>query len=263
MRALLTVSALALFWAGCTNDFGAFSFGPQDGAVADAANGSPEGGAEDAAAAEDAGPEASVPSTDSGMDSGQTDSGGEPDAAPGQDAAEPEQDASMDSGPAEDAAVETDAGVDSGQQQDAGGFDAAACRAALEPLVLDGRVICDDCGCWGCGFEVMGCLQSGDGAEDALCSDVLECALQNSCQVWDCYCNEPNCGGGDPDGTGPCVAEMNAAAGGQKAEVFSVWQSDDGTEPLVRALDAVRCLIGSHQRSPGGASSGVCEADCL
>jgi hypothetical protein len=262
MRVLSVVSALALCFAACTNDFGSFSFGREDGSVTDAGGVSPEGGAGGAAGEDDAGADASASPGDASVDSGGMDSGGERDAAPEEDAAEePGPDAAMDSAqPGDAASVETDAEVDSGQQDS--GFSVAVCRDALEPLVPDGRNMCAGCGCWGCGLEVVACLQSGDAAEDALCSDVLQCALQNSCQVWDCYCSSPGCGGG-PNGDGPCVAEMNDAADGRKSQVMSIWQSDDDSEPLVRALEAISCLVGRHADSPGGASSGMCEAECL
>lgn len=262
MRASPLVWVLVLLCSGCTNDFGAFSFRGVDGSMpTEGGVSSPDGAAEDAAV--DAEAESSVSSGEAGVDSGRADSGAERDGGAGENGGGSGGDAAMDSGNAEDgAAAEAGGSVDTGQQ-DAESVEEAACRSAFEPVVPDGRYTCDDCGCSGCGDEITSCLQSGDAAEDGLCREVVRCALENSCQVWDCYCSASNCGGGSLDGDGPCVAEMNAAVGGQKAEVMQVWDSGDETEPLVRALDAVSCLVGRDRRSPGGFRRGACESECL
>jgi hypothetical protein len=253
------------------NDFDAFSFFAPDGSsLADGGSASQE----DATATNEAGydPGAGVKETvgdagvnAGGMDSGKGDSGGKPDSSPEAGGATAGNDAAGDSGQAGDseaADTETDG---SGGQQDARPFDEQACRYGLEPLVPSSRDACADCACSksSCGYQVVSCLDSGNAAEDALCTAVLRCALQKACQVWDCYCIDPNCGAPSPDGQGPCVSEMNAAVDGHKREVMQVSKSSDQSEPLVRALQAVSCMIGSHRRSPGGASSGACETECL
>ncbi len=267
----LVLASLAL---ACTNDFGAFSFRAPDGSSpADASSAYEDGATAQYDAGGNAGADAGETANDAAVDSGGTDageggsggSGGEADSGPVTDGATAGSDAAADAGQAGDGAAADTGTGGSGGQQDAAPFDEQACRDDLGPLVPAGREACDDCACSisSCGAEVVSCLDSGDAAEDALCSAVLQCALENLCQVWDCYCLDPNCGGSSPDGQGPCVSEMNAAVGGQKTEVLLVWQSSDESEPLVRALDAVSCMIGRHRRSPGGASSGTCETECL
>ncbi len=260
MRALLAICGAALLCASCTNDFGAFSFGDGGESSPQEAGVSPKEGAVDDASA-DADTGSSAGSSDAGMDSGGSDPGGGRDGGPGEAGLAGRGDAAMDSGEAGDNA---EAGRDSDTgRQDAGTPGEAACRAAFEPLVPAGRDGCDDCGCSVCSVEVVSCLQSGDTNEDALCSCVVQCALESACKVWDCYCSSTSCDASSQDGDGPCVSEMNAAAGGHKTEVMLIWQSGDEKEPLVRALDAVGCLAGRHVNSPGGASRGACESECL
>jgi hypothetical protein len=152
---------------------------------------------------------------------------------------------------------------------DAGGVDASEPPPDPGPC-LDawsatppGPTACGDCACASCTTAVAACLTEGSPSEQALCADVLACAITNDCMEWDCYCTSPQCGSPTPDGNGPCVAVINAAAGGTRDDVVSISVAADPQEPLVRANAAVRCVIGASRRSPGGEAAGSCNADCL
>jgi hypothetical protein len=63
-------------------------------------------------------------------------------------------------------------------------------------------------------------------------------------------------GNGTPDG--PCVAEMNAAAGGDRAQVLAAHQANDPNQPLVRAVRAIGCATGQSRTAVGGMMTGKC-----
>jgi hypothetical protein len=103
---------------------------------------------------------------------------------------------------------------------------------------------------------VLACLTHGSASEQKLCEAVLACSIQNGCGD-DCYCGNNQCGKPTADGNGPCVTEMNAAAGGSRDSVNQIIGADDPNEPRARALDALRCMFGTGRRA-----SGPCQLTC-
>lgn len=72
---------------------------------------------------------------------------------------------------------------------------------------------CRICICTRCTDQVINCMASGDTTNDELCSAVVYCGLETGCLGNACYC-----GGTDPNticlfGSGPCVFEIEQAAG--------------------------------------------------
>jgi hypothetical protein len=53
-----------------------------------------------------------------------------------------------------------------------------------------------------------------------------------------------------------------ASAGGERTEVMSIESSGDTTQPLVRAKNAIACVLGLDSRSSGGPLTGYCDATC-
>ena len=241
-----------LLLAGCTQDFGAFEFTVGDGGARDATVLPPD-------------------RRDAGAGGANAGTGGRSGTRTGDAAVEPRPDAAPDldgsfadgsSPPAPDGGftdAATDAGVDANVVEPPG--DPAACLAAWTDTP-PGPESCGDCACDACTGFVQACLTEGSATEQGLCGDVLACAITNDCKEWDCYCTTQSCGAPGPDGNGPCAAVINAAAGGDRARVDAIIAAADPQEPLVRANAAVRCVIGSGRRAPGGEAAGQCEVPC-
>lgn len=207
-----------LLLSGCTHDFGSFEFAARD----------------------DAGARAPAPG---GSSSGPTQPGGQRASDAGA------------SSRATDSAVR-------GPRDSAGfpdGGDASlpdpACSAAWS-ATPPGSDRCSQCACDTCTASVLACLTQGSASEQKLCEAVLACSIKNGCGD-DCYCNNNQCGKPDPDGNGPCVTEMNAAAGGSRDRVNQIIGADDPNEPLARATDALRCMFRAGRRA-----SGPCQLTC-
>jgi hypothetical protein len=240
--------ALCALLAACTHDFGAFAFADErEGGARDARTPEQPPGAGEQAPGTDAGTrmrDAAVPPTrrDAALDL---------DASLGDAIAPPE--------PMDGAA---EAGADAGPP-DTGPPppDPGPCLEAWTSTP-PGPETCRDCACSDCTLAVHACLTEGSTTEQALCNDVLACAIANDCQEWACYCNSPQCGSPGPDGNGPCVAQINAAAGGGRDQVNAIMAAGDPQEPLVRANAAVRCVIGASNRSQGGRATGHCVEPC-
>ncbi|MDH5674015.1 MAG: hypothetical protein OEZ06_17800 [Myxococcales bacterium] len=238
----------------CTNDFDAFEFGDGDSDATALGDGSSGGAGADGKL--DGGGGATQTADASGGGGG---SGGSTVDAASDGSAVDGMDASADSS----TTTTTDAGLDAGKDTgttpgDDSGVD-QVCATVLDPIVPVGRGNCTSCGCQSCDVVIGACLDSGDSVKDALCSDVVACALTNRCHDWDCYCTDMACN----NPSGPCVAEMEAAAGGKKTEVVAIRTAGLSTEPLVRAMNVIDCTIGLHARSPGGATTGMCTSECL
>lgn len=135
------------------------------------------------------------------------------------------------------------------------------CSSAWTSASLSANA-CSTCACGSCTDPVTACLTGGTTAEAQLCIDVFACALQNDCKDWDCYCNEQKCGAPQKSGDGPCAAQMDAAANGQRSEVMAIRQAGDPNQPLVRAMNAIGCVLGLDPNSPGGPKAGQCDATC-
>lgn len=261
---LLSLTLLcALHLGACTKDFGVFDFGAVDG-----------GGTHSAAVKGEGAADAAVSALDGGSNTGAADSGrAQPDA-------QPIEVAPADAGLSQ----QSDAAAPTVGTNDAGGTDAAvtvldaAVAADGGSIPVDPKVAacaqvwssntalptsqCSTCACAMCADPVNACLASGPALEVMQCSAVFACAVAHDCKDWDCYCATANCRAPAESGDGPCVAEMEAAAGGSRARVMSIRQAGDPTEPLVRAMNAIGCVLGLHANSPGGPKVGECDATC-
>jgi hypothetical protein len=158
------------------------------------------------------------------------------------------------------AAVTPDAGVvvDAAAPDDAA---VAMCSAAWSSTSLS-LSACSTCACASCADPVTACLSVGTALEAQHCTDVFVCAVQHDCKGWDCYCTNTKCGAPNASGEGPCVAQIEAAAGGKRVQVMSIEQAGDPNEPLVRAMNAIGCVLGLDSHSPGGPKAGQCDATC-
>jgi hypothetical protein len=123
--------------------------------------------------------------------------------------------------------------------------------------------VCRDCACDRCSSSALDCLSRGSVQERALCTALFGCALRHACHDWDCYCSTSKCyTTTTAPGDGPCVSEMNAAAGGQHDRVSAVHRENDPSQPLVKAVRAIGCSIGVPLGSVGGSMTGKCVAAC-
>lgn len=254
-RALSCVLAWLLL--GCTHDFSSFTFSDQQPATdhtpisaSDAATPvqpSDAGsqlfdGAADASAAPGA-PDAqvAVPAVAT-PDAGESPS---PSADAGH--ATPPADASL-RAPDSDAGADRDAHVPTEAEQ---------CVATWSDDQLS-DLSCAQCACQQCTSPTLDCLSRGSADERALCTSLFACALDHGCHDWDCYCTTMSCrmGNGTPDG--PCVAQMNAAAGGERERVLAVHQANDPNQPLVRAVRAIGCATGQSRTAVGGMMTAKC-----
>jgi hypothetical protein len=250
--ALLASLALPLL-AGCTHDFGSFSYRDDGGASTVAASqaGSDAGGPQSPDVARDGSLAQSRPDAaphDGGRET--IDAGGAsmPDAGG----------AVTDASDTADAADATDAAADAGTIPPSP--ETMVCREVLQ--ANGGSESCASCSCGSCAGEVASCLGSTDGDADPLCAAVVSCAIQNDCQFWSCYCRTPQCARTAPTGDGPCVAAIEAAAGGAKAVVMAKWASTDLADPLVRARNLVACTLGLDAQHPLGPINGQCADPC-
>lgn len=253
MRGVLCAAALLLpLLAACTRDFSAYGF--DHGSQRDSASRSPDAGhaLPDAGnAAEEANAEPLPPPVHAGR---------EPDAAAqaGHVALTPDvPDRPADQLDPSDAGAEDAARIDAGQTE---------CAATFRELSLpDARATeCQSCACDSCARAILDCLHYGSQVERGLCRDVLSCALRERCQEYDCYCSSPRCGRPDGSGDGPCGAEILAAAGGNRGRVMSLRNANprDRDEPLVRAAQAIACILGERRNSGGPTVAGSCNALC-
>jgi hypothetical protein len=161
------------------------------------------------------------------------------------------------------------AAVGGGPDEDAGSTASPATNACLQPNLQLDQVVsgCRDCACDHCAEVVLSCLADDDEDGNPLCAAFLRCALVVGCHDWDCYCDSSSClASVGVVGDGPCVSEMNAAAGGTKdhAAVRAAHLANDSTSPLVRAVQAIGCSSGEPSGSAvGGIKTGMCMSECL
>jgi hypothetical protein len=239
---VIRAAALCGCWllAACTQDFDAFEFeaeadGDRDEAVSGARDASSAGAGAGGRGGVDAGD--TVDGLDASTGTGGADSGGEPPTGMTSDASAGDADAATDPG-------------DAGAQPD------PTCVTAWTDTT-PGPASCGDCACSACTAPVLACLMQGSASEQSLCHDVVACALESGCRD-DCYCQSAQCGAPDATGDGPCAAQMSAAAGGGgRNQVTQILSAADPNEPLVRAMQAVQCVLGASSDQPG-----VCELEC-
>lgn len=144
---------------------------------------------------------------------------------------------------------------------DAGPTVEQQCTTSAARELADLASGCTSCACGACAASVLPCLEQGDSVYERPCRDLLKCAVSHGCHDWDCYCSTPDCRADDADqGDGPCVEEMNAAAGTSRdrAAVNAAHAEKDPSNPLTMAIKATTCMLGSEH----GSVSGACETTC-
>jgi len=241
----LVLQLLLLTTAACSRDFSSFEFDHDSGRTRIDPAQTPDGGPADARAPDAGGDAAQV------ITAGQ--SGGGVATAGGGAAGTT---ASADAGANEDDAGEEDAGV---EEPDL----APQCRAQWD-AALGVPSSCRDCACERCAAPVLGCDALGDERARKLCDDVVACALENHCQDYSCYCTSTLCNFPEDVGDGPCAALINQAAGGTRSRVLTLRNAEvpDLANPMIRAVQAVGCVLGVAESSPRPTEAGACAAEC-
>jgi hypothetical protein len=120
---------------------------------------------------------------------------------------------------------------------------------------------CTNCACGACAASVLPCLEKGESIYDRPCRELLKCAVNHGCHDWDCYCSDETCRmNPEEEGNGPCVEEMNAAAGESldRAAVNAAHSAKDPSNPMTMALKATVCMLGSEH----GSATGTCKTAC-
>jgi hypothetical protein len=264
------------FAASCTKDFSRFHFqsGQRDGGSVhpfdsgmdadlqqNQLDGSPQDGThQDSQMSVDpgAGSGGDAP-TDSGStmppkDAGKTSGDAQMPMTPDDDArvtedAQAPSDASM----PQDAAPRVDAQMPDGMQQ---------CAEAYRSLD-DARTECRSCTCDRCTTVALDCLVGANAYDRAACTNLWACAIKHGCRDWDCYCSTSMCRlTMTAVGDGPCVTQMNEAAGGTREMVNAAHQAGDPHSPLVRAVRAIGCTVGIPANAVGGPITEQCKAAC-
>lgn len=253
--AMAIVSVCVWLAAGCTDDFSRYKFTAQSGHDGGVRSG---GAGVDAQAANEQ-LDAQMPAEGAGVgggtsnpdasvqqphDAGPQNSGGRTAMPP--HAGKPSQQLPDDvdaQTPDRDAEV---VGVDAGPPSDE-----VMCREALETLG-EQTSACSECSCQACLEPALDCLVRGDDGARARCAAVWSCAVRSGCHDWDCYCESARClNTPSADGDGPCAVEMNAAAGGGRAQVNDAHFDHDLGTPLMRAVEARGCTVGIPPPGPG------------
>jgi hypothetical protein len=274
MRAAAGLRALLLgaLLCACTKDFSRFKFRDlpplpriQDAGVtfvADANSGAPlapnrvDGGAQGgdrAAAAGRSGASAGGPAGGAGGVAGPASAtGGRP--AGDEDAGAPH-----------DAAMPRDAASQPSTPVDAGPTTEQQCLDGAHRELADITDGCTSCACDQCATSTLACVSQGDSVYDQRCSDLLKCALRNGCRDWDCYCKTTACRTSpDAEAAGPCVTEMNLAAGDSQdhAAVIAAHAPGAVASALTLAVTATTCISGAPRSGSSPAVAGRCENAC-
>lgn len=118
-----------------------------------------------------------------------------------------------------------------------------SCRGAR------GDDACAACECKHCAEQMLDCVASGEEAADAQCAAVLECGHEHHCTAIDCYCGNASLVACAISARGPCVAQIQAAAGTSDATVIYQDQME-GDNTVARAA-----ALGSCAKS-------TCAAEC-
>lgn len=102
----------------------------------------------------------------------------------------------------------------------------SACVASHATEAM-GSVECRRCACINCTAETQSCLDDTDTTRQMLCDDLVICALAQNCVGQECYCgdldNDPLCLYAE----GPCIPEVEAAAGTQDSTDIAERSMDD------------------------------------
>lgn len=136
------------------------------------------------------------------------------------------------------------------------------CNAAY-PMLLDDRAACRTCTCEQCTDPALDCLTRADAYERTACTELWKCAIANNCHDWDCYCTSQRCRmTPSAPGDGPCFMQMEMAAGGDREAVNAAHLNNDPKNPLVRAIRAIGCSVGTPAGSVGGTMAPMCKESC-
>lgn len=266
-----------LFTSACTKDFSRFHFqtGQRDGGIVQSFDSGMDADRVgenhvDAATPDSAHPDAQMsvdPTAGSGGDAPK-DSGL---STPPKDAGKPAGDATMPMTPDDDARVTEDAQtpLDASMPPDAATrVDAQIpdqtqqCGDAYGSLD-DARTDCRSCTCDRCTTVALDCLVGANAYDRAACTNLWACAIKHGCRDWDCYCSSSMCRlTMTAVGDGPCVTQMNEAAGGTREMVNAAHQANDPHSPLVRAVRAIGCTVGIPGNAVGGPITEQCKAAC-
>ncbi len=106
---------------------------------------------------------------------------------------------------------------------------------------------CEMCTCLSCTSEYLACRDNSNQNDDSKCNAVLICSRANNCVGGPCYCGNDTtgtCGYGTTGPQGPCVHEIESAAGALPGDVFAVNAAAMSTNnPLGRAYVADQCRV--------------------
>jgi len=108
---------------------------------------------------------------------------------------------------------------------------------------------CMRCGCMQCTELVLSCWDSGNTTRNEQCSAVVECGQQKQCTDADCFCQSTE---GLCVPTGPCSAEITAAAGTNDPFFVSAI-GDDPNSTLGRAKNTTACRVQKCPKECGAA----------
>jgi hypothetical protein len=129
---------------------------------------------------------------------------------------------------------------------DGGGAGTSSPTPEEQCLLLEAQTDCTRCACAWCTTLVLDCFVSGDAARDTACRTIVDCARANSCSNTDCYCGDPPIS--DTCATmaqGPCVAEIQDAAGTTDIGLIAGYQQDPnhaiGRASLLGGCAATNC----------------------
>jgi hypothetical protein len=187
------------------------------------------------------------------------------------DGGKPPSDASMPMTPDDDARVSEDAQtpIDASMPPDAQTRPDAQMPNEMQQCndgyhsLADDRSDCRACTCDRCTTVALDCLVGANAYDRATCTNLWACAIKNDCRDWDCYCSTPMCRlTPTAVGDGPCVTQMNEAAGGTREMVNAAHQANDPHSPLVRAVRALGCTVGISNTAVGGPITEQCKAAC-
>jgi hypothetical protein len=244
----------------CTKDFSHFQFSPQSGH--DGGNGGSDAGALPSRVTDSGVPDAA--DGRAGMDAPQGGSSGSKGGAGGAAGRRTPPNMGGRGGVGGD---DLDSSVPEGgspsMMPDAGPpTDEEQCSSAY-PMLLDDRAACRSCTCEQCTDPALDCLMRADAYERTACTELWKCAIANNCHDWDCYCSSQRCRmTPSAPGDGPCFMQMEMAAGGDREAVNAAHLNDDPKNPLVRAIRAIGCSVGTPAGSVGGMIAPMCQDSC-
>lgn len=122
----------------------------------------------------------------------------------------------------------------------------ANCKLTLTPeqvACLDtiAQNDCERCACMQCTEQVTACSASGNAARDEKCTAVEDCAVENQCSGSGCYCGTASYFECAFNRNGPCIKEVEQAAGtSSPTQIDSQGQDPNTALGRAQALGACR-----------------------